>query len=109
MVATLRADEAGLEQALGDLLACGDLLRRGRLLAHAALVSSTPTRLDAAVLAARAAGDLFMRLRFLHLSGGAEAAQEARPLAFALLRSSSGDLRDELSRRHAVVWALAAR
>lgn len=109
LVATLRADEAALEQALADLEACGDLLRRGRLLAHAALISSTPARLDRAVEAARSAGDLFIRLKVLHLSGGAEAAREAKPLAFTLLRRSSGDLRDELSRRHAVVWALAAR
>ncbi len=109
LVAVLCADGKGLEGALSDLEACGDRLRRGRLLVHAARLSHEPERTYAAMVCARQVGDLLLRISALHLSGVPVAGREARPLAFTLLQRSSGDLRDQLCSRPAVVWALRAR
>jgi len=109
LVAMLRADGKGLQQALADLESCGDRLRRSRLLVHAARLSGDTEHTYAAVVCSRQVGDLLLRISALHLSGVPVAGREARPLAFTLLQRSSGDLRDQLCSRRAVVWALRAR
>lgn len=109
LVAALRANHLQLDEAADALEHCGDRLRLGRLRVHAARIGGDPGRVDAAVAAARKAGDVLLRLDALHLSGGTVAAAEARVLAFAVLQQSSGYLRDQMSRRPSVVWALTTR
>ena len=109
LVAALRGDHRRLEDAADELTAYGDTLRRGRLWLHAARTSSLPEHIDRAVEGARSAGDVFLRLEALHLSGGGVAAAEARLLAFAVVQRSSGAARDALSAKPAIVWALTTR
>lgn len=109
LVAVLRGDHQRLEGAADELMTFGDALRHGRLWVRAARVSSLPEHIDRSVDAARSAGDVFLRLEALHLSGGVVAAAEARLLAFTVLQRSSGAARDALSVKPAIVWALTTR